>query len=376
MSETARCQRCGARDRLRPKAILAGSVILALAFGVPLACVSGPGSTLNPASPAIDTRQLDSLLSRTAAEWDSGCSLLLVQGHKVLYEQSFGRFDPRKPLRIASATKWLTAAVVLRLADEGRLSLDDPAARYLPGFAGDKARITIRQLLSHMSGLPIAGPMMERRDITLEQAVDAIAQLPLMSAPGEACVYGDVSVQVAGRIAEIAGGLQGSSGRIWKELFRTKLTDPLEMTQTSSEGVAPTDNPHLAGGAISTVQDYANFLTMLLDGGEFRGRRILAAASIGEMFRDQTGGRPFRFNPFQLFPELCPGWRDVRYGLCTWLERTDVVSGLGREASAPGVFGFCPWVDFDLGLAGVFASEAGMDKAFPVYLKLKSLIKR
>jgi CubicO group peptidase (beta-lactamase class C family) len=104
---------------------------------------------------------------------------------------------------IASATKWLTGAIVLTLVDEGKLGLDHIVSRYLPEFTGDKARITVRQLLSHMSGLPMTGRALDRRDITLKQAVDVIAAAPLMSPPGEICVYGDASVQVAGRIAEI-----------------------------------------------------------------------------------------------------------------------------------------------------------------------------
>jgi CubicO group peptidase (beta-lactamase class C family) len=131
----------------------------------------------------------------------------------------------------------MTGTVVLTLVDEGRLGLDDPVARYLPEFAGDRGRITVRQLLSHTSGLPMSDPALQRRDITLQRAVEAIASANLLSAPGELCVYGDASVQVAGRVAEIASGVGAPSGRTWKALFASRLTIPLGMSQTSCEGI-------------------------------------------------------------------------------------------------------------------------------------------
>jgi serine-type D-Ala-D-Ala carboxypeptidase/endopeptidase len=352
----------------------------ALLIGVVLGCATGPAVRAererhaSPAGTALDTTKLDGFLARACGEWSEGCSLQLVRDHETLYDRSFGGFDRRKPIPIASATKWLTGAVVLTLVDEGKLGLDDSASRYLPEFGGGKARITVRQLLSHMSGLPMSDPALQRRDITLKQSVEAIASAPLMSAPGEVCVYGDASVQVAGRIAEIASRTGAPSGRAWKALFAARLAGPLEMTGTSYDGPIPTDNPHLAGGAFSTVSDYTNFLVMLSNGGQFRGRRILSEKAVKEMFRDQTAGKPLRFNPFQSFADLRPDWREVRYGICNWLERIDSGSGRTLEASAPGIFGFCPWIDFENKVVGVLAAESGMQKSLPVYLELKTLI--
>jgi CubicO group peptidase (beta-lactamase class C family) len=99
-------------------------------------------------------------------------------------------------------------------------------------------------------------------------------------------------------------------------------------------GTDPNEHPHLAGGAFSTASDYANVLVMLLNGGQFRGRRVLSETAVKEMFRDQTAGRPLRFNLFQAFAGLHPGRRDVRYGICNWLERVDGPSGKTLEAGA------------------------------------------
>jgi len=373
--KTVRWRKFSALPFAGPRWLLTGFILLASASGLCAAFPGGRGCDGRSPGCALDAAKLDRFLAGAVGEWRNGCSLLLIRDGKIIYEKSFGGFNPREPFPIASATKWMTGAVVLTLMDEGKLSLDDPTSRYLPEFAGAKARITVRQLLFHASRLPMAGPALERRDITLEQAVDAIAAVPLMSAPGQVCMYGDVSIQVAGRIAEIASGIGGPSGRIWKGLFTSRLSTPLEMTGTSCEGSAPTDNPHLAGGAISTSGDYANFLVMLLNKGKFRGRRVLSEAAVAEMFRDQIRGSPLRFNPFQSLAELHPGWREVRYGICNWLEVVDPATGKILEASSPGVFGFCPWIDFGRNMVGVFAADCGMEKALPVYLGLKALIR-
>jgi CubicO group peptidase (beta-lactamase class C family) len=351
-------------------------IVLALACGTTAGARAIGQTVTAPVRPLHDAGDVDRFLASAVGELGGGCSLLLVRDGETIYERSFGGADGARPVRIASATKWLTGAVILSLVDAGKLRLDDHAARFLPGLSGSAARITVRQLLSHTSGLPMAHPALERRDITLSQAVEAIVAAPLMHEPGEACVYGDVSVQVAGRIAEIASGVDAGSGRAWKSIFASRLAIPLDMTATTYEGAGPTDNPHLAGGATSTAAEYARFLTMILSGGTFRGRRVLSESAIAEMLRDQTRGSPLRFNPFGLFPDLSPGWRDVRYGICNWLETVDAATGRAWEASSPGVFGFIPWIDLKRQLAGVFVAQSDMEKSLSVYLRLKALLRR
>ena len=357
----------------RPAAVV---FVLALACGVPAGAHRASQTATVPSRLLQDTTEIDRFLASAVGELGGGCSLLLIHDGETIYERSFGGADGAKPVRIASATKWLTGTVILSLVDAGRLRLDDPAARYLSGLAGAGSRITIRHLLSHTSGLPMAHPALGQHDITLSQAVDAVVAAPLLHDPGEACVYGDASVQVAGRIAEIASGIDAASGKAWKSLFASQLAVPLGMTTTTYEGTGPTDNPHLAGGATSTPREYGRFLTMLLNGGTYRGRRLLSESSVSEMLRDQTRGKPLRFNPFQSFPGLFPGWREVRYGLCNWLETLDTATGQAWEASSPGVFGFIPWIDRRRQLAGVFVAQSDMEKSLSVYLRLKILLRR
>jgi CubicO group peptidase (beta-lactamase class C family) len=83
-----------------------------------------------------------------------GACLLVVKDGKTIYEQCFGKYKPDTLVSIASASKWLSAATIMTLVDAGKLSLDDSVSKYLPKFTGTKGEITIRQLLSHTSGLP------------------------------------------------------------------------------------------------------------------------------------------------------------------------------------------------------------------------------
>src|SRR6185295_1027121 len=107
-----------------------------------------------------------------------GASLRVDQRGVTLYQRSFGTYTPGTVVPIASATKWLSAAVVMSLVDEGRLRLDDRVAQYIPSFTGPKAAITIRQCFTHTSGLPDNDASISDDTITLRQAADRIALLP------------------------------------------------------------------------------------------------------------------------------------------------------------------------------------------------------
>lgn len=103
-------------------------------------------------------------------------------------------FTPDGPTLFFARDRYPRGTVIMALADDGLLSLDDEVKKYLPRFDGNKAAITIRQLLSHTSGLPPSHPVLDNREITLAQAVDRIADVPLVSKPGQECLYGDLAI--------------------------------------------------------------------------------------------------------------------------------------------------------------------------------------
>jgi CubicO group peptidase (beta-lactamase class C family) len=298
----------------------------------------------DPKPSAPDFSPLKEALRKTVEEapLDGACLLVLRDGEPIV-DACFGAYSGTTVVAIASASKWLSAAAIMTLVDEGKLSLDDPVSKHLPNFTGEPGRITVRQLLSHTSGLPSQAPSIRNARITLEEAADQIARLELVARPGAEFRYGGVSMQVAGRVAEVV------SGKTWAELFDERIARPCAMKNTRY-GRGVNLNPSIAGGASSTRDDYRNFLTMILNKGTFQGRRVLSEASIREMEHDQTRGAASKVATAVRLRE------GTKYGLGEWLDLMDQ-SGQGIEISSPGAFGFRPWVDRERGVIGVFVVE-------------------
>ncbi|HEY9603163.1 MAG TPA: serine hydrolase domain-containing protein [Allocoleopsis sp.] len=285
-----------------------------------------------------------------------GASLLLKKDNRVIYEKAFGDYTLDTAVPIASASKLLSASTIMTLVDEGRLSLDTPISKHLPNFSGKAKTITLRQLMSHTSGLPGLHPCLADRSITLAECVNQISQVELLSDPGTQFSYGDVSFQVAGRMAEVA------SGKSWKTLFEQKIKKPVNMIHTT---YGDTENPRLAGGAVSTLQDYANLLQMHLNHGIFDGQQVLSVASVEQMQRDQTAGAKIAFTPL-------PDSR--RYGLGEW---RDIVNSQGRaiQLSCQGVFGFSPWIDVERNLLGIFLVQDRLRHVYRTVEQVQNVIR-
>src|SRR5215218_9345683 len=87
----------------------------------------------------------------------TGGVLFIARDGETLHRVAVGHTNARTVMPIASASKWLTSATLMTFVDEGKLDLDDPVRDHLPAFDGAKSDITVRQLLSHTTGLPSAG---------------------------------------------------------------------------------------------------------------------------------------------------------------------------------------------------------------------------
>lgn len=320
----------------------------------------------NPA--AYDFTNLDNLLEQIARK-HGGCALVVVKDNKVIYRKGFGSHGPDKVIPIASASKWLSGAVIMSLVDDGLLSLDDQVSKYLPEFGGDKSTITIRQLFAHTSGLPPEASCRNDKRTTLQRCVNGIASVQLRAAPGEEFFYGGVSMHVGGRIAEVV------SGKPWNELFAERIAAPLGMSQTDFFAYGPTENPRPAGDARSSVDEYGRFLNMILQRGTVGGKRILSEAATVEMHKDQTGGARIVYTIYEKHAALDQSLLLARYGVGMWREKVDQ-DGQLVEASSQGALGFSPWIDVERSLAGVLSVRSSFGRALSDYLAVKDQLRR
>jgi D-alanyl-D-alanine-carboxypeptidase/D-alanyl-D-alanine-endopeptidase len=312
-----------------------------------------PQATNVAADLPIVTRTVESAVDKDKLE---GVAVLLMKDNRVIYKKSFGRYNLNTVVSIASASKLLASSTIMTLVDEGKLTLDAPISKYMPNLTGEEANITLRQLLSHTSGLPGQHRCLSNNSTTLKECADQILERGLRTEPGTDFSYGGVSYQVAGRLAEIA------SGKSWNSLFEERIQRPLNMTNTNYEASL---NPRIAGGASSTLQDYTNLLQMHINGGVFNSKRILSTQAVIEMQRDQTRGLPIRSSPHK---------DGRRYGLGLW---RDIVDNQGRviQLSCQGAFGFSPWIDRQRNLIGVFLVRNRLRTIVPVVEQLQKNVR-
>ncbi|MDF2382521.1 beta-lactamase family protein [Nostoc ellipsosporum NOK] len=268
--------------------------------------------------------------------FDGRCyAVIHVDGQEV-YAKGWGGYDGNTRTLIASCTKWLSGAVLMSLVDQGALKLEDTVGKYLPIFTTyGKGKITLSQLFSHTSGFPGNSTQGYESDasLTLAKAVDSIAKnVPLINAPGTKFNYGGVSMQVAGRICEVA------SGKSWNTLIQEKIYSPCGMTNTD---FGTTNNPIIAGGARSTPNDYIRFLDMLMRKGlTSTGTRVLSEASVTAMEKSYTTGVTIQNTPYPVSYFTTGGI----YGIGNWRDLTTSADVL-IENSSPGAFGSHPWVN-------------------------------
>lgn len=290
-------------------------------------------------------------------------SLLLLKDGQKLHELYAGTYQPNTLRLLASATKWLSAVVIMSLVDDGLMSLDDPVSRYFPQqYSGQKGTITLRHMFSHTSGLPgdESNDVLSSDAITLQQAGQFIATNNLIAAPGAVFCYGGLSMQLAGACAEVA------SGQSWSNLVELRLKRPLGLTATTYGG---SSNPRIAGGASSTLYEYATVLQMLLNHGLWGPNQVLSSNAVYVMQQDQTAGVVIQCSPYSKY-----GLGDTRYGIGEWREekRPD---GSAYQIGSGGAFGFAPWIDLDRNVAGVFMVVNLMENVFPGVQQIKAAVR-
>lgn len=322
------------------------------------------GSSLPPAA----VKAADAMVAKGSGGFSVGVGVR----DKVISLADFGGIKPDTQYPIASASKFLTAATVMAVVDDGRLQLDLPISTWLPKLPKAAGKLTLRQLLSQTSGL--AGSKGEFYDfaqdhrITLEQSAMDVTKRPLISSPGEVFAYGGPGFQVVGAVVEAA------TGKRWAQVFQEKIAGPLGMVRTywthlrldraDELPVVETLNPILQGGAVSTARDYMGFLSMIAQGGLYASKRILSQGSIDELLKDQTSKAtmtPAGANPI----------KNAHYSLGNWCETWDETGG-GLRNSSIGAFGVYPWVERRTGRFGIVFPYM-RDDAFRLWTEIEAI---
>lgn len=293
----------------------------------------------------------------------NGAVAMIVHDGKIVYYKNFGYNDinAKTPLpkdgifRIASQTKAITSVAVMMLFEEGKFMLDDPISNFIPEFKNPrvldkynkadttyttvpaKREITIRDLLTHTSGLGYAqiGSTEAKNiyykagiiggigvpDFVLADKMKILGGLPLFHQPGEKWTYG-LNTDVLGYLVEVVSGMS------LKDFLHKRIFEPLGMKDTyfylpadkknrlvmlyTEDSITKKpvkmaeklnlyanmyrDYPKMGGtyysggaGLSSTIYDYAIFLQMLLNGGVYNGKRLLSHNSVRMMTMNQIG---------------------------------------------------------------------------------------
>ena len=208
--------------------------------------------------------------------------------------------------------------------------------------------ITLRQLLTFTSGLRSdeGQPCTDDPDVSLVTCARQLIARGLRHAPGAEYRYDGVHLLVAGALAEIV------TGKPFVELFQERIAGPLGMRRTwffqvKDPSRTTVDHPYPAGGAASTLGDYARFLEMIVhEGLAPDGTRILEPGTIAEMEKNQTEGLEVYGSSFRRSNQS-------PYGLGHWIDWT-YPDGRTMVSSSPGAFGFRGWVDWENDLFGVY----------------------
>jgi CubicO group peptidase (beta-lactamase class C family) len=350
---------------------------LAVALGL-TACAT---SARQSAAPAVAS--IDAAVQPFVARGEIAGAVTLVTGRdEVRHLGAVGLADiaANRPMTtdalfwIASMSKPVTATAILMLQDAGKLSVDDPVAKYIPELGkaatgdGTVHTITLKHLLTHTSGL--AESTNEERDAakSLADLIPGFSSRPLQFAPGSRWQYCQSGINTLGRIVEVV------SGESFPAFLQSHLFTPLGMSDTTfyptpvqvvrlattykREGdvlVAaklphdfdPTNVGHYPapnGGLFSTASDYGRFLRMLLNEGTLDGHTYLSKAAVSQMRTVASGDLKTGFTDGN-------GWG---LGVCVVREPQGVSAMLSPGSYGHGgAYGTQAWIDPVKGVAYV-----------------------
>jgi CubicO group peptidase (beta-lactamase class C family) len=307
-----------------------------------------------PETVGLSSERLDRITERLRRDVETrvipGAVLLIARHGKVAYFEAVGARDPQADapmtkdaiFRIYSMSKPIATAVAMTLVEEGKLTIGDPLAKYVPAFKevkvgvekpdGEGKRslelvalkrpITIQDLMRHSSGITYGffgeglvktayvDAALFKGDFTNAEFAERIAKLPLAYQPGTTWDYSH-STDILGRVVEIASGttlynfekerlldplgMKDTAFYVTDKAKQERIAEPFKDDRTIGVG-AEFNDPRIGGkwesaggGMVGTAMDYARFLQMLLAGGTLDGKRYLSPATVAYMTADHMG---------------------------------------------------------------------------------------
>jgi CubicO group peptidase (beta-lactamase class C family) len=387
--------------------------LLALASILIWTNAAGQGAAAAAQAPSPDRlERITEFFNNEVATGKLPGAVVLIQQHgKPVYLQCFGVRDvatnvPMTPdtiFALHSMTKPITSVAAMMLIDAGKLNLSDPVSKFIPDFADAKVGVsttaadgtpvlklvpvdrpvTIEDLLRHTSGITydyIGGKLIDKAyvdsglfDGKYDNKVFAerIAKLPLARQPGTLWRYGH-STDVVGRIIEIVSGqtlYQFEKQHIFDSLGMTSTKFVLDSADERARMAEPLPSDTIlklaemerrahpewesgGGGLVSSIADYARFAQMILNGGEFGGKRYLSAQAFRDMTTDHIGPGSGVARDYYYFPGDGFGYG---YGIAVRVEPGNA------KPPPPGSIGELKW---DSGSGTYFGVDPKLDMLY------------
>ncbi|MCB9764267.1 MAG: serine hydrolase [Alphaproteobacteria bacterium] len=225
--------------------------------------------------------------ARDYSQTHNGLALVVLQEDAVLFEDFYNGHSASTPWPLWSGTKTFSCAAAMLAVDEGLMTLDEPVAETFPEEfgEGDRAEVTLRQLLQFTSGLKEDWWMLSRdgwaANPRLDDKYDYAIHQPLAHPPGEVFEYGSVHLTAFGAVLEAK---LGGSPLDWME---ANIFEPIGF-RTSGWHIDPSGNPMMPYGAWTTAGEWTKFAALLRDDGVFLGERVLPEGTLAACAQGST----------------------------------------------------------------------------------------
>ncbi|MEM7016414.1 MAG: serine hydrolase domain-containing protein [Pseudomonadota bacterium] len=397
--------------------------------------------TVDPQKAGMSTERLQRITDHFQQKYIdtgkiSGALTLVARRNQVVHFQPQGHLEIEQQrdiqrdtiFRIYSMTKPITSVAIMMLYEQAKFQLDEPVHKYIPEWKNlgvfksgrypqfmttpPERPMTIRDLLSHMSGLTYGFMQTTNVDsayrrlniggnATLKEMIEMLAELPLEFSPGTAWNY-SVSTDVLGYLVQVI------ADQSFDEYLKEKVFEPLGMEDTGfgipddkldrfacNYEVQPGKPPSLAdapenstyrgeqaffsggGGLVSTVEDYYRFTAMLLNGGEFDGARLLGRKTIELMASNHlpNGGDLSNLAKAGMFSET--GYAGMGFGLgfSVMMDPAKAqVAGTPGEYAWGGAASTAFWIDPAEELILIFMTQLMPSSYYPFRRELRALV--